>query len=487
MIVPVPDEITTAADWRRVHFVGIGGAGLSAIARVMVSRGVAVSGSDAMDSATLQALADEGIDVHVGHLPEHVSGADLVVVSTAVRADNPEVVEAARLGIPIWPRAAALQSLMVGRRAIVVTGTHGKTTTTAMLVGALLAAGLDPSYTVGSTLIATGRNAAAGSDDLFIAEGDESDAAILAYTPHAAVVTNVDVDHLDFFGTAEAYAAVFDDFLDRLDPQGFVVCGIDDPGGRRLADTARRRGLRTVTVATSAGADVWVRAGAPGDDGAAGSSPAGGVAPGGGVVVRHGVDQGHLALATPGRAYALDAAAALAVGLELGLPFDALAHGLAGYAGTGRRMEPKGSRAGVRVVDSYAHHPSEIVGDIAAGRVLAGDGRLVVCFQPHLYSRTLAFAVDMGRALGGADEIVVLDVYPAREEPLAGVSGALVVAAVPPPSRRVHDAPTLDAALATLDEIVRPGDLVLTLGAGDITVLGPRLLDLLAAREEEPS
>src|SRR4051812_5058781 len=248
MIVPVPAAIEPAAQLRRVHFVGVGGAALSGLARLMTQLGVTVTGSDAKDSPMLASLREIGVRVFVGHAADQVDGADVVVVSTAIRDDNLEVVRARELGIDLWPRAAAVQSVMLGRRAVVVTGTHGKTTTTAMLTTALIHAGADPSYAIGSTLNESGLNAAIGGGDVFVAEGDESDGAILAYTPAGAVVTNVEADHLDFFGTEQAYVDVFDAFWQRIDAGGFIVCCVDDPGARALADRVDPSRLTVVRV-----------------------------------------------------------------------------------------------------------------------------------------------------------------------------------------------------------------------------------------------
>ncbi len=473
MIIPAPDAVPAAEDLGAVHFVGVGGAALSGLARLMAARGITVSGSDTQDSAVLESLRSLGIRCFLGHSSEHLDGAHTVVVSTAVPADNPEVVHALRLGLRVWPRSAAVQSLLVGRRAVVVTGTHGKTTTTSMLVTALLACGADPSYAVGSTILTTGVNAAAGGDPLFVVEGDESDAAILSYQPFGAVVTNIDVDHLDFFGSPEAYAHVFDDFLLRVDPDGFVVCGVDDSGGRRLAARSGARGLRTVTTGRHRSARlraVELRATATGSTC---------------EVVGDGSPLGSLTLQVPGPAYVVDALAALAAGLELGFPFAGLAAGLETFKGTGRRMELKGAHAGVRVYDSYAHHPVEITSDLAAARELAAGGRVLVCFQPHLFSRTRAFADQMGLALGAADRVVVMDVYPARESPIPGVTGALVARAVPLAQADVVFAPDPAGIAEQLVAMSMAGDLVLTLGAGDVTKVGPLVLELLAAGEEE--
>ncbi|HEY0951022.1 UDP-N-acetylmuramate--L-alanine ligase [Nocardioides sp.] len=444
MRLPVPEEMLPADRLGRVHFVGIGGAGLSAIARIMLARGVPVSGSDGTDSPTLEALRALGARVHLGHDAVHVHDVDTLVVSTAVHEDNPEYLEAVRQGLRVLPRSAALASVMAGRRVIAVAGTHGKTTTTSLLTVALQAAGADPAYAIGGDLAATGVNAADGSGDLFVAEADESDGAFLHYAPYAAIVTNIEADHLDQWGTPEAYAAAFDEFADTLDPDGFLVCVADDPGAAALAERHRAAGRRVVTVS--------------GQDAAA----------------LDGVT-----LWSPGEHYRADALAALAAGVELGYRAEDLVRGLTSYTGTKRRMERKGEAAGVRVYDSYAHHPTEIAGDLQAARAVAGEGRVLVAFQPHLVSRTRIFGAAMGAALGAADEVVVLDVYLAREEADPAVTGASVAAGVPLPPERVAYAPDLESAAAELVSRARPGDLVLTLGAGTVTQVGPRVLELL--------
>ena len=362
MKVPVPDVLLPADRLGTVHFVGIGGAGLSGIARIMLARGIEVSGSDAKPSATLEALQALGARCFVGHDAAHVAGADTVVVSTAVRADNPEVVEAARLGLRLLPRSAALESVMQGRRVVAVAGTHGKTTTTSMLTVALQHCGADPSFAIGGELNESGSNAHDGTGDLFVAEADESDGAFLVYSPHVALVTNVEADHLDNYGTPEAYHAAFAEFLDRIDRDGFLVVCVDDPGGAVLAATARQRGLRVVGVGESVEADVRAE-----DVELVGSSSTF-------SVVDRGRRLGEVRLQIPGRHYVLDALAALASGLRLGYGFSELARGLGAYSGTRRRMELKGEVRGIRVFDSYAHHPREIAGDLVAARSLAGSG-----------------------------------------------------------------------------------------------------------------
>jgi UDP-N-acetylmuramate--alanine ligase len=470
MKVPVPDRLLPADELGRVHLVGIGGAGLSGIARIMLARGVTVSGSDAQESRTLEVLRDLGARCHVGHAAEHVRDVDTLVVSTAVREDNPEVVEAQRQGLRILPRSAALESVMQGRRVVAVAGTHGKTTTTSLLTVALQHCGADPSFAIGGELTESGTNAHDGAGGLFVAEADESDGAFLVYSPHAAVVTNVEADHLDHYGTEEAYHAAFSAFLDRIAPDGFLVACVDDAGAAALAVKARGRGISTVGVGESAEADVraegLVFAGATSTF----------------CVVDGGRRLGEVSLKIPGRHYVLDAMAALAAGMRLGFAFEDLRRGLESFTGTRRRMELKGEAGGVRVYDSYAHHPNEIAGDLQAARSLAGDGRVVVAFQPHLVSRTRIFGAQMGRALGAADEVVVMDLYVAREEPEPGVDGQMVASHVPLPAERVCSEPSWQAVPRRLVERARPGDLVLTLGAGDVTLVGPKVLELLAER-----
>jgi len=470
MRVPVPDVVLPASELGRVHFVGIGGAGLSGIARIMLARGIAVSGSDAKESATLEALRALGARVFVGHRAEQVRDVDTVVVSTAVRDDNPEVVEARAQRLRLLPRSAALQAVMLGRRVIAVAGTHGKTTTTSLLTVALQHCGADPSFAIGGDLNETGSNAHDGSGDLFVAEADESDGAFLVYAPFGALVTNVEADHLDNYGTESAYREAFTSFLERIEPDGFLVACVDDAGASDLVATARARGIEAIAVGESTGADL--RGEALSFSGSTSSF----------TVVDRGRRLGEISLQIPGRHYVLDSLAALAAGLRLGFGFTDLKQGLESFTGTRRRMEYKGTAAGVRVYDSYAHHPQEISGDLQAARAVAGEGRLIVVFQPHLVSRTRIFGPRMGAALGAADEVVVMDVYVAREDPEPGVNGGLVAAHVPLPPEHVEFVPSWSAVPAAAVARARPGDLVLTLGAGDVTLIGPEVLEQLASR-----
>jgi UDP-N-acetylmuramate--alanine ligase len=459
----------------RVHFVGMGGVGMAGIARIMLERGVPVSGSDASDSPTLDALRALGATAHVGHDAAHVTDADTLVVTSAARETNPELVEARRRGLLVLHRSQALAALLRGRRAVAVAGTHGKTTTTSMLTVALRRAGADPSFAIGGELTEGGDSAHEGAGDVFVAEADESDGSFLLYEPTVAVVTNVEPDHLDHYGTADAVSAAFDAFADRVVPRGVVVACADDPGSARVAADVRDRrgpaGVRTYGVAESA--DVRVV-----DLDASGPGVRFGLR-------AAGLPRIALTLRVPGVHNALDAAAAWAAGTWLGYDPQLLADGLAGYGGARRRFETKGVAGGVRVLDDYAHHPSEVAAVLRAVRGVSGEGRVLAVFQPHLYSRTRIFADEFGRALGLADEVVVLDVYGAREDPEPGVGGDLVARSVPLPPGRVVFEPDRDVAVRRLAERAAPGDVVLTLGAGDVTRLGPQLLELLALRSPD--
>jgi UDP-N-acetylmuramate--alanine ligase len=457
-----------SAELGRVHFVGIGGAGMSGIARVLLARGATVSGSDAKESRTTAALRALGATVHLGHDAEHVRGADTVVVSTAIRPENPELIAARALGLRVLPRAEALAALMAGRRGVAVAGTHGKTTTTSMLTVAVQHCGVDPSFAIGGDLNEAGSNAHHGSGDLFVVEADESDGSFLAYHPHAAIVTNVEPDHLDHYGDAAAVDRAFEDFVRTVDRQGFLVACADDPGARRLVELARRDGVDVRTYGTRHEADLRL-------DALTVSGATSRYEP-----VLRGRRLQPVTLGVPGRHLALNSGAALLAGIGLGLPEAQLAEGLSGFTGVRRRMELKGTVAGIRVYDDYAHHPTELTAQLAAAREVVGAGRLVVAFQPHRYSRTLAFAAEFGQALAAADEVVVMEVYAAGEDPIPGASGATVAAAVPLPAERVVFEPSWTAVPQLLAERASPGDLVLTLGAGDVTGIGPEVLRVLS-------
>ncbi|MGY1618068.1 UDP-N-acetylmuramate--L-alanine ligase [Geodermatophilus sp. SYSU D00691] len=459
------DPVPALGELGAVHFVGIGGAGMSGIARILLARGVRVSGSDRRDTPTLLALRALGARVEVGHDPAHLGDADTVVVSTAIRDDNPELAEARARGLRVLPRAVALAAVMAGRRSVAVAGTHGKTSTTSMLTVAVQACGVDASFAIGGNLNESGSNAHAGEGDVFVAEADESDRSFLLLSPHAAIVTNVEADHLDNYGDLAAVEAAFDRFLQTVDPDGFVVVCIDDPGAARLARVPGKARVRTYGTVEDADLRILDLAVAP--DGTSWTA------------VLDGRVIGRVRIQVPGAHMARNSAAALLAGTELGLPADGLIEGLARFGGVHRRFELKGVVAGVRVYDDYAHHPTEVRAQLAAARAVAGDGRLVVAFQPHLYSRTREFADGFGDALGLADEVVVMDVYGAREDPVPGVTGALVADAVPLPPERVHFEPSWSAAAPALAARARPGDLVVTMGAGDVSMVGPEVLEAL--------
>jgi len=463
--------IPALADLGAVHFIGIGGAGMSGIARIMLARGVPVSGSDRRDSPALRALAALGARVEVGHDGEHLGDAGTAVVSTAIRDDNPELVTARARGLRVLPRAVALAAVMAGRRSVAVAGTHGKTSTTSMLTVAVQACGVDPSFAIGGTLNESGSNAHSGQGDVFLAEADESDRSFLLLAPLGAIVTNVEADHLDNYGDLAAVEAAFGTFVRTVPAEGFLVLCLDDPGAARLVGSGPTGRLRTYGRHPDAHLrldDLRVAA-----DGTRYTA------------VLDGQSLGEVHIQLPGEHMALNSAAALLAGLELGLPAADLITGLARFGGVHRRFELKGTAAGVRVYDDYAHHPTEVAAQLKAARAVLGSGRLLVLFQPHLYSRTAQFAAGFGTALGLADEVVVMEVYGAREDPVPGVTGALVADAVPLPPGRVAYEPSWSAAAPAVAARARPGDVVVTMGAGDVSMVGPEVLAVLAEPEPE--
>jgi UDP-N-acetylmuramate--alanine ligase len=460
----------------KVHFVGIGGAGMSGVARIMLARGVPVSGSDSADSALLGELAAAGARVRVGHAAENLGDADTVVATSAIRPGNPELLEAERRGLPVLHRATALASLMLGYQGIAVAGTHGKTTTTSMITTVLLHSGADPSYVIGGILAETGLGAARGAGPAFVVEADESDGSFLMFAPDAAVVTCVEADHLDNYGTLAAIEAAFAAFAGRIRPGGVLLACADDPGARALTG-AVAPGVTTLTYGTADDASYQV-----GQIQARGMHTALTVTGGPGTMLA-GAGPVRLEIGVPGRHNALNAAAAFGMTVQLGVAVaDAIA-GLASYRGARRRMELTGEADGVQVIDSYAHHPTELAADLAAARGVAAGGRVIAIFQPHLFSRTRLFAADFGAALGNADEVLVLDVYAAREDPEPGVTGKLISDAVPGGGAVfLPDRAAVPAAVASL---AKPGDLVLTMGAGDVTRLGPLIVTALRDRAGE--
>ena len=441
----------------RVHLVGVGGAGMSAIARILAQRGHAVSGSDLHEGRAMAALRALGVDVSIGHATENIGDAEVVVTSTAVSSSNPEVRAAHERGVRVVPRARMLADTLGADRSVLVAGTHGKTTTTSMTVVALHAGGIDPTFAIGGELNEAGTNAHAGSDPVAVAEADESDRSFLAYESDVAIVTNVELDHPEVYPDLDAVLDAFVAFLGRRRPGGHAVVCIDDPGVRALLDLVDGP---VVTYGRAPEADVRVveRGGAPH------VSIAGAVHP--------------LRLEVPGDHNLLNAAAALTACHLLGVPIEEALEGLARFRGAARRFQRLGEARGVEVVDDYAHHPTELRATLAAARA-AASGRVLCVVQPHRYSRTAVLGEELGRAAAGADLVVVTEVYGAGESPVPGVNGLLVAEAARAAGARVLHAPHLGAVAPLLAGEVRPGDLVLVTGAGDVNQVGPALLAAL--------
>jgi UDP-N-acetylmuramate--alanine ligase len=449
---------------RKIHFIGIGGSGMSGLAEVLLTMGYQVSGSDLKPGEVTDRLVGAGGRVFTGHHERNVEGAQIVVYSSAVQADNPELRAAIARGLPVIPRAEMLAELMRMKYGIAVGGAHGKTTTTSMVGAVLLAGGLDPTIVVGGRVHALKTNARLGHGQFLVAEADESDGSFVRLVPAIAVITNLDEEHLDHYGTMAGLESAFVEFGDRVPFYGLVVLCADNARLMRLAPRISRR---TLTYGIEQGT---VRA-----RGVA-FSPQG---------VRFEVlcDErplGAIEMPLVGRHNVLNALAAIAVGIELEIPFAHAALALASFEGVGRRFERKGESGGVLVIDDYAHHPTEIMATLAAARQL-GRGRIVVVFQPHRYSRTRTLAREFGACFGNADHVLVTDIYPAGEAPIPGVSAELIVGAARSHGHRnVVYAGDLARAEALLRDMVRPHDLVITLGAGDITRLGDRVVRSLA-------
>ena len=447
--------------FRRVHFIGIGGVGMSGIAEVLHNLGYAVSGSDRASSPTAQRLQKLGIEVHVGHAAEHIGDADVVVTSSAIKPDNPELVAARNARIPVIPRAEMLGELMRFRRGVAIAGTHGKTTTTSLTASVLAEAGYDPTFVIGGQLNAAGANARLGTGQYLVAEADESDGSFLLLSPVIAAITNIDADHLENYGGDFAHVKqAFDDFLHRLPFYGLAVLCVDDPEVAELARTTTRRvmtyGIDTAEAdvralnLTQQGFEMHFDLQLPGREG---------LLP--------------VTLNLPGRHNVLNALAAAAIGWQLGVEAEALAHALANFEGVGRRFHRRGEIAldhgSVLLVDDYGHHPRELAAVFSAVRGGWPDRRLVVGFQPHRYSRTRDLLDDFANVLAEADVLVLTDVYPAGEAPIAGADGRAL-------ARAVRARGKVDPVLVehprefreTLPALLRDGDLLVLLGAGDI-------------------
>jgi UDP-N-acetylmuramate--alanine ligase len=454
----------------RPHFIGIGGAGMSGIAKILAQRGALVTGSDAKDSQTARALRALGATVHIGHDAAHLApDATCVVVSSAIRAENPELAAARERGVPVVHRSDALAALMDGTRTIAVAGTHGKTTTTSMLAVALTALGLEPSYAIGGDLDVPGSNALHGAGEVFVAEADESDRSFHTYSPEVAVVLNVELDHHANYASLEEVYDSFEIFVGKVRSGGTLVISADQEGAVELTHRVRDiGGLRIITVGESEGADLRITR----------INPRGLTSE---VTVLLGGRMLTFTVSVPGRHYAHNAVAALAAGLAIGSPARNVASALGKYTGVQRRLQLRGEAAGVRVIDSYAHHPTEMAADLEAIRGAAGGARVLVVFQPHLFSRTRELGAEMGTALALADASLVLDIYPAREDPIPGVTSDVIIEAARAAGAEAvaeHDPRAVPAVIAGM---AKPGDLVLTMGAGDVTDLGPLILTRLGS------
>ena len=449
---------------KRVHFIGIGGAGMSGLARIALSHGITVSGSDAKDSSVVTALAALGATVSTTHKGENVDGSDLVVYSNAISESNSERVRANELKLPILTRAGALSVLMSESKSVAIAGTHGKTTTSSMLAVALQACGADPSFAIGGTITASGSNAHRGTGEIFVAEADESDGSFIEYHPFAAIVTNIEHDHVDFFETPEAVAQAFRDFAATIQPGGFLTYCADDAGAVALAEGLAS--VETVSYGVNESADLHIdqielltmgsRARA----------------------IWKGKSVGHIELQVPGNHNLLNAAGVLATALKLGFPPAELLTGLGSFRGTGRRFELKGTVHGIRVIDDYGHHPTEIHVTLEAARRFADAGRLIVIFQPHRYSRTKAFAEQFATELDVADRAIVLEVYAASEKPIEGVNSKIITSKM----RKGEYIPNFVQVTDSVISDAQPGDVIMTLGAGDVSSLAPIIVEGLARR-----
>ena len=447
---------------RRVHFIGIGGIGMSGIAELLVNSGYVVTGSDEKRSPVTERLESLGVRIAYRHDPANIGETDVVVVSSAVKPANPEVREAARRQIPVIPRAEMLAELMRLHYSIAIAGAHGKTTTTSMIALVLERAGLDPTAVIGGRLSAFGSNARLGKGELMVAEADESDRSFLKLFPTMAVITNIDYEHLENYGGFDDLQQAFVDFANKVPFYGGVVACADD---RHVASIVPRMTRRVTTYGLDAPADVTATDVTLGPWSAS-------------AIVRAGNVSGPLELSVPGRHNLQNALAAVAVGRELGLAFDQIASGLREFRGAERRFERRGEPNGILIIDDYGHHPTEIRAVLAAARSL--NRRVIVAFQPHRYTRTQALLKEFGPALASADHIVLTDIYAASEDPIPGVTldalASAVRAAVGVP---VDVAPGLDDVVAVIAAVARPHDVVITLGAGSIATVPDRLQEVL--------
>ena len=457
---------------QQIHFVGIGGIGMSGIAEVLLNLGYKVSGSDLKSSAVTERLVGLGAAVFEGHGAENVAGAEVVVTSSAIATENPEVLEAHRLHVPVIQRAEMLAELMRLKYGIAIAGMHGKTTTTSMVAAVLAGGGLDPTVVVGGRVDAMGSNARLGKSQYLVAEADESDRSFLKLSPILSVVTNIDREHMDCYRNMRDVKKTFLEFMDRVPFYGMVVVCNDDPMLRRLLPQAQRR---TVTYGTKRGSDFWIKL----ETGSAPSSVGEG-----GPLSRFRVsyrkkDLGEFTLHVPGVHNVLNATAAIAVGVGLDVGVEAIRAGLDQFRGVDRRFQLRGRAAGVSVIDDYGHHPTEIRATLAAARQ-CGFRKVHVVFQPHRYTRTLDLIDDFATAFGDADSLFVLDIYAASEKPIEGISGEALARTIREKGGR--DAQYVSSfahAVVAAAAVAEDGDMILTLGAGSVSQLGPMIVEKL--------
>ena len=452
----------------KIHFIGIGGAGMSGIARIMLAKGFSISGSDKNDSSLLTSLKALGAVIFIGHDAQNLGQAELVIVSSAIAEGNPELAAAKAKNIPVVQRANALAWLMSESTSIAVAGTHGKTTTTAMLTVALQSAGLDPSFAIGGTINTAGTNAHSGSGSIFIAEADESDGSFLAYQPTGAIITNIELDHVDHFANEAAVFEVFEQFVSSIKQDGFLVACGDDPGVKTLLKRINRSDLRIFLYGKDENNDFRMSkiALAPTTSTAS--------------ISNTGKKLGELQLSLPGEHNLLNSLAAFVAATAVGAAEDKLIMGLKSFTGTRRRFELKGEVGGVKVIDDYGHHPTELTVTLIAAKNLAQSGRVLVVFQPHRYSRTAAFAPAFATALQIADFTFLLEVYAASEKPISGVSSLLIAKNMT--AAQVKFEPSMLTVVSEVAAMAKSGDVIITLGAGDVSSLGEPILQALSSR-----
>jgi UDP-N-acetylmuramate--alanine ligase len=464
----------TAEDLGRVHLVGVGGVGMSGLARLLLTRHIPVSGSELRDWPALAGLRALGGVIYMSHEPSNLDGADTVVYSTAIPQDHLELVEARRRGLRVMHRSEALAAAMTGRRTIAVAGTHGKTTTTSMVTAILQHAGLDPSFVIGGEISEVGSNAHHGSGEHFVVEADESDRSFLLYKPFVGIVTNIDADHLNTYGDVATLREAFLDFSRLVEPGGFLVTCADDDGGRWLAQRAREAGVNVCTYGEAEEADLRlteIRSSASGVRYLASFEDA---------------SLGEISLRVPGRHLGLNSAAAVLTTLKLGVPLESIVEALGTFQGVRRRFELKGTVDGVRVYDEYAYHPTSMTAALTTLREVAGDGRLIVVFQPYRVYRTRDLQAEIATALAIADQVVILEVFGPGEVREPGQGGVALAAAVDLPAQDKVFVPEWDGVADEVVRRARAGDVVVTMGAPPISLMGDELLAALAGDAEAP-